>query len=89
MSLENGQPFFSSLTRTVDSLPGMQFVEDSEQGQQRSRILYDALLAPLFCQAAESWKIPILLKQPEVLFMLTVSPVLAQQSPSPGLHLPG
>ena len=90
MSLENGQTFLSSLTKIIDSFPGMQFVEDSEQGQQRSWILYDALLAPLFCQAAESWKIPILLlKQPEVLFMLTVSPVLAQQSPSPGLHLPG
>lgn len=29
----------------IDSPPGMQFVEDSEQGQQRSRISYDALLA--------------------------------------------
>ena len=78
------------MTRTVDSLPGMQFVEDSEQGQQRSRILYDALLAPLFCQAAESWKIPILLlKQPKIPSMLTVGAVLIQQSPSHGLNLPG
>ena len=45
MSLENSQTFLSSLTKTVDSPPGMQFVEDSEQGQQRSRISYDALLA--------------------------------------------
>lgn len=44
MSLENSQTFLSSLTKTGDSPPGMQFVEDSEQGQQRSRISYDALL---------------------------------------------
>ena len=45
ISLENGQTFLSSLTKITDSPPGMRFVEDSEQGQQRSRISYDALLA--------------------------------------------
>ena len=88
MPLENGQTFLPSLTRMIDSPPGMRFVEDSEEGQQRSRIPYDALLAPFVKQLNHGkfqW-ILLLLKQPEVLSMLTVGPVLTQQSPFHGLN---